>query len=555
MKARLFEFWRDTSGAIAVFIIVLFPLFLLIGGLATDVTLLNGQKRHVQSQADLAAQSAARYLPDRARAEQIARQVVAANPGSYAPVAGADAVVLFGDYSRETGFRSEAEGATSVSAIEVTVPSRFHPMLLSPVLSDDNLIVRRSAVGQQRGMVVFTLRNRLLSVDTSESILDAVLGPLGLGIEADVLGYQGLATARVGIDDLLGLVSTDVGLDVLSFGDVLNLPIGTLELLQGLVSLGGLPDIAINPSQVNNDTLSLGQIVGASPTLLQATVGDILPDLSVNVFDLLMVMAGLAADPDERVNVNLGVDLSPLANVSVSLGLIRAPVIAMGYVGDVPPPTARVSQVSLLVSANVLSSGTTSLLSLRLNVQIASAEAWPLSLNCGASAPADTLAVFRAETAPAELAIRLGVLSNGATVGDPMDLDTISVAGGTKDVAIPLNMFRKPVPVPNPLTLSGTVASLGNLLDDLSDSLMTETTQCSWGLLGVLLCSIVQVVNTVVATVLDVLATVLDGLAALLGELTFLDTLLQTLLDLLGIGVAQADLILDDYSCGSALVQ
>lgn len=549
------RFLTDASGALSVLFIILLPLMMLIGGAATDVSLLNAQKRFTQSQADLAALSAARYLPDPVTTRQAAREVVLRN-GKYGQVTLADSDIRIGRYDTVSGVFIQAANQAQpefASAVHVVVPSRFRPFLLTPVLSDQNIVIRRAAVGVQRGTVAFSLRNRLLSLHTDRAILGRVLGPLGLGLNAEVLGYMGLATTKVSLNNLLGLIAgTDVGLDVFSFNDVLNLQVGRLELLNHLVTLGGLADIDILPTEVGTGPLTLGQIVGASPGLLGLTAGDILPDIELNVFDIVMAMAGLAADPTERLSVALPISLQPLASVSVSVGLIRPPVIAVGFVGDIPPPMATVAQVEANVAATVLDLNEGGLLSINLSVGAATATAVPVSLNCGASSPSDQLAVFSVQTAPVELGLRVGLLDTRAGVA-PEDMDRVSLGGGTQQVAIRLSELGQPVEVRNPLTLSGLIRDTAGFLDGVRQDLQSQVSRCT-GPLSFLLCPLLGLVGAVLQSLLQVLSLIANTLATFLSALG-VDRFLQALLDLLGIGVAQADIILDSYSCGSALAR
>ncbi|SED30430.1 pilus assembly protein TadG-related protein [Rhodobacter sp. 24-YEA-8] len=549
------RFLKDASGAISILFVLLMPLLMLIGGAATDVSLLNAQKRFTQSQADLAALSASRYLPDPVATRQAAREVVLRND-KFGQITLADADIRIGRYDPVSGVFTRAPNQARpefASAVQVVVPSRFRPFLLSPILSDENIVIRRAAIGVQRGVVAFTLRNRLLSLHTDRAILGRVLGPLGLGLNTEVLGYMGLATTKVSLNNLLGLIAgTEVGLDVFSFNDVLNLQVGRLALLNHLVTLGGLAKIDINPTQVGTGPLTLGQIVGASPGLLGLNAGDILPDIKLNVFDLVMAMAGLAADPKQRLSVELPVNLGKLVNISVSLGLIRPPVIAVGYVGDTPPPKASVAQVDARVLANVLDFGGTGLLTVSLNVAAATATAVPVSLNCSAQAPSDQLAVFSVQTAPAELALRVGLLDSRAGV-DPKDMERVSLGGGTQQVAIRLSELGKPVPVRNPLTLSGLLRDTASFLESVRKDLQDQVNKCG-GPLGFLLCPLLGLVNLTLSLLLGILGALVNSLGEFLALLG-IDEFLQSLLDLLGIGVAQADLILDSYSCGAALAR
>ena len=550
------RFLADSSGALSMWLMILFPVLLLIGGLATDVSLLNAQKRYVQSQADLATISATNHLPNAAAVRAAAKAVVLKNT-RYGTITLQDQDIRIGRYDRDTGRFIAAGNQTTpefASAVQVIVPSRFRPILLSPVLSDENITIRRASVGVQRATIAFTLRNRLLAVNTNRGILGRVLGPLGLGLNAEVLGYMGLASTKISLNNLLGLiVDADVGLDVLSFDQVLNLQVSRIDLLNHLVKLGGLANIDIIPAAVGRNYVTLGEIVGASPTLLGLRAGDILPDIRLNVFDLVMAMAGLKAKPNERVSVALPINLGKLANISVTLGLIRPPVIAVGYVDDVPPPKAEVSQLEANVTANVLGDGTTSLLRVALKLEAATATAVPLSLNCNAISATDQLATFRATTSPVTLGLQVGLFDERAEV-DAKDIPSTPLGGGTRTVAVTLGQFQNatPVPVPNPLTVSGLVRDVGTFLSTVAADLRSNVKKCEG--LAVLICPLVNLFNLALSALLSVLSAIANSLAALLAALG-VDVILQSLLDLLGIGLAQADLILDSYSCDPALAR
>ncbi|WP_164738299.1 pilus assembly protein TadG-related protein [Frigidibacter oleivorans] len=532
---------NEERGAISILMVILFPTMLLVGGLATDITLMNAQKRYVQSQADLAAQSAAFHLPDLVTARDVAAEVVLSNP-SYGDVALARTDVLFGRYDYDGGFVAspDQDDPAGVTAVRVSVPSPFDPLLLAPLLAGEDLTIRRSAVGLQRQTVVFTLRNRLLGLDTRESILDAVFGDM-LGVTVNVLDYEGLAHARVLADDLLGLATLGLAAEVLTFDDVLDLPVAIPSLLGGLVELGALPAAAVTPA-VTGGTVTLDEILALSPGLARLTVGDVLPDVSVNVFDLLSAMAGLASDPTDRVDVDLGVSVPPLADVELSLGIVRPPVTAIAVIGETPPAEAEVTQLDVAVSADI-----TPLIGLDLTLAGAAARAQALTLNCAAEDASDTLATFRVETAPAEIGLSVRLLS--LIRGDDMDQtgDPIPVAGVVQQVAVTLGQVGQAIPADNPILLSSVTSSLGTLLADLREDVEAERPNCGplglGCLVGSLLGSILGIVNGVVGSV----TALLTGLA--------LDPIVQALLDLLGVDVAQAELILDDYACGATLVQ
>lgn len=546
----------DTTGSVTIFFVVIFPILMLIGGLATDAVRLNAQKRYTQSQADLAAQSAARFLPDPVKVRAIARKVVAVNT-LYGEIELQNSDILLGSYNAQGGFVPHANQAspTGASAVMVKVPSRYHPLLLGPVMRDENVVIRRSAVAGQQAVVVFTLRNRLLGVNTRKAILDPVLSGLGIALNVSVLSYEGLANTRVKVEDLLSLVSLGLATEVFTFNDVLHLPLTGPRLFTGLVQAGGLPAGALPAAAHGGQPVTLAEVMNMSPGLLNARIGDVLPDVSVNAFDLVMAFLGLAADPKQRLDIGTGLNLGPLANVGLKIGLVRPPVIGIGRIGDTPPPRASVSQVDVALGADTINAGNTALLRVALNVGLGTADAVALSLNCGATQPADQLALFRAETAPVELALRVGLLDSRANVA-PADMNRVKLAHGVKDVPIRLDQFRKPVPVRNPLTLSRLVADVSTFLDSARNDLQAQVNAraCEGGLLSLLSCPLFTVVNATVSALLSVLSGLISSISSLLASLG-VDAIVQALLDLLGISVAQADLILDDYSCSTSVLQ
>lgn len=564
MIGTLRRFFDETSGAITILVVLLFPILLLIGGLATDVSLLNAQKRHVQSQADLAAQSAARYLPDKVRADQVAREVVTANPGKYDPVPANAPVVTFGNFSPDDGFVPESAGGTPVNAVKVQVPSTYNPILLAPLLDGERRQIHRDAVGLQQNVVVFTLRNSLLSVDTSESLLDPLLqNVLGLGLSTSLVGYQGLADARVDLNDLLSLGSDvlDLGLDIsaLTFNDVLNASVELASLL-GLDPLG----LLLTPVSASTapSTLQLGDLIALSPGLLDAHIDDVLPDVSLNAFDLVMATLGLAGaqfPDDARVELGLGLDLGPLANVALSVGLLSQPVTAVALIGDVPPPKALIEQANVDLSVNVLdlgAIGAPTLINLDLGLGAIRAEAVPESLACRATG-AQTLAEFNVTPSLADVNLSAGVLQSridNAITGLLRGLVSITIESHTQEsspilgtpqrVAITHQMFQNREGVE--VSLTGLVGPLLSSLNELINGLELNVTLLG-GLLGPLLNGLL---NTLLNTLTNV---VLIPVQALLAPL--LDGIVMSLLQILGVQVLPAELFLDDYSCGSALVQ
>lgn len=528
------SFLRSEDGSVTIMMLFLLPVMILIGGLATDISLINAQKRYVQSQADLAARSAVRLLPDVAAARRTAQQVVSAND-VYGDVTLAREDVLFGTYvDGHFVAAADQDAPASASALRVNVPSPFNPLLLSSFIGSEDFTIERSAIAQTRGMIVFALRNKLLSVDTSQSILDPLLDRLlGLNLSLAAVGYAGLANTVVMFEDLLGLLDLGVAADALTFQEILGLDLSTSAFIDGLGSIGALP---AGISSTSATPLKLGSLLSLSPEMLSAQVGHFIPDLGVNVFDLVMAAVSVngGTTGTSLVQIPAAIQLGPVLGVKAAVELIAPGVIAMGYVDDDPPPTATLSQVALDLSADLLS-----LISLDLRVSGGDATAVVTSLNCAASDAGDTLATFDVSTATLTLDLQLGLLQliNGSTATGS---SAVPILGGTQAVAVSLGELGQPVLIDNPIELSSVTSALSGILGGLQGTTQTGVNQC--GLLGL-------------GCLLGALTSVLNQLTALLNDLSPINTLVEGLFDALGIKLGQAELVVSDYSCSGRLVR
>lgn len=595
--------WRavlsDDSGAVLTYFVILLPLMLLMGGFATDVSMINAQKRYTQSQADLAAQSAARHLPDPVAVREIARRVVAANP-NFGDLVLADSDILLGHFAYETGFTplSNQVNGTGATAVRVTVNSPFRPILLTPVMSDDDITIRRSAVASRigSGSAVFVLQNRLLGVNTKNSmLLDGLLGPLGLGLTTNLLSYEGLANLRLKGDDILGILNLGVAAEAVDFNDVLTVPVAIPKVLQGLKSKGFLPPAAGPWGPAIPGTVTFAEIIGMDPGLL-VHAGDILPDISVSALEILTTMAALAAREDERIGLNVGLNLAPLANVDLDLGLIRPPVRIYAKSEDDPAQIAAVEQLDLRVGAEVMPIlGMAPLLKLAAELEVGGAEAQLTKIDCSLADPQVT---FTVTTYPAAIDIKLGLL-NLLEQNAPRALDPIHLAGTVQTVTISASNLPMTVPINNELKLSGITGGLSSVLqqlksdaesaraakenekrqrelereqreqerqDKIAQACRSNPLSCIGNALGGIVGGLVDGLSATIDGLTSVIGalgeaileitSVIDGLTQVLGNLLLQNNLVDSIVDkvlaLLGIEEAQAEIVLEKVSCGAA---
>lgn len=543
-----------------LFVVMLLPGVLLLGGLAVDLSQLNAQKLYAQGQADLAAQSAASRLYDLDQARGLAEYVVRSN-NQYGELSLETGDVVFGAFNPSTGFVASADQSdpTGVNAVKVTVAMPWYAFLWSAFVPKDSRLITRSAVARTEGAyAAFTLRNRLLSVHTDESpllapLLDALLGKDRLGVDLDVLGYTGLADATVNINKLLNLVSLNVDAGVATFGDVLDLPIDTGVLFETLFEAAGLDPALV--SGAGEGSISLGQLLYLSPELLEVQLGDVLPDLNIGLYDLLTAAAGLSgSDPTERLSVDLGLDLSPLANVQVETGLIRSPVTFAGPVTEEEPLIGSISQLDLALKTEILNLGVP-LLNLSLSLSAADATATLVDLNCEATEDDDIVATFEVQSSAASLGLGLSLFApiNG---DDGKQTEAVPLAPSTQTIYIRKDEIGVPVPVPGTILLDSLITSLGDVLTGLTDSLVNDDDR--WSICKGPLSCLINLILVTVDELVSHIAKLLDLIAQLFTYLIPVNELAENLLTLLGIDTARVDIILEDYTCsgrgGVALV-
>ena len=525
-------FLHGNDGALSVLMLFLVPAFVLIFAAALDISKLNWQRKYVQAQADLSALSAVRKLPNAPVSRVIAGNVTNRN-NAFGTVTLQRDQVVFGNFAPDTGFDrgSEQDGVVGLDAVAVTVQSQYQPILLRPFLSGRALWVVREATAARRDMASFTLRNTLIGVDTRRSILDGILAD-NLQVDGTLLSYEGLAASHVTARDLAQIVSLETGAEIMTFQDLLDAHIEYWQMVEGLAGLGLLPFEAVLGRA--GGTMRLADVLRVSPQTARLFLGGTLPDIRVSVFDLIFAMASFSGQSTHHlISITAGLDAAPLADPRVTLDLVDPGVTTFGIASGRTPLQAEVAQVRTTVSATVAG-----LARVELDIGAAVAEATLTSLNCDAVEPDDTVAHFRVDIHPATYRLRTALLApvNGQ---DHANEVPISIAGHSQDVAIRFDQIGTPVPVDNRIAISEVAGALADGLTGLSDDLSAQA-----GPLGPLLSGLLRVIRDRI-----------DAVDTAIADRPALDGAAQALLDLLGIQVAQAEIVFHSFECNSALVQ
>lgn len=390
--SRLF---RDRRGGVSI--VTAFAMTMLIGSaaFAVDVGSLYLDRRKLQGIADAAALAAAAQPSEGLTA---ARRVVTANcdcgimitelaGGTYAPDR---------DKPAESRF---TPGGTSPNAVRVTL-AQERPLFFGRLLTGRTGMIRVSATGARQGYAAFSLGSRVAAVHGG--LPNALLSALtGSQVNLSVMDYEALASADIDLLAFSDALRTEVGADVLTFGQTLDTEVTLPQLLSALAkasdgrvadTLEYLADRALPRTLIPSRAIDLGprsssiRMDGANP-------------VNVNANDLLRAMLGLA-NGNRQLDLSVASELPGGSGVDVALIIgeppADSPLIAVTDMEDV---VVRTAQTRLKLETRVA----TPLASVEvpLLVELGSASARLTDIDCGAGQGAS----LGVTTSPAMVAI------------------------------------------------------------------------------------------------------------------------------------------------------
>lgn len=539
-------FVRREDGSVSVLFIILLPLVMFVAGMAIDFTALNHQRRYVQGQADVGALSGIRHFVSATAIRDAARRSVAENP-AYDTVPISDQRIEIGTFLAGQ-FTPNADQAEigSANAVRVTVRSPASLMVLSMFVDDENANVVRSAVAVVEPRVSFGLGNCLLNVKLLSPALRPLIGGTvdvlcsgrGVDAELDVAGFLGGLSLRAAALTPSGQMGT--------YGDILDAEYAASDVLEQ--ALG----VVVVPSR---QPIRLAEVIYMPEDLRRLQVGSPLPPITLQASQV--VLATAAVLQERIVDATVAVNLGSFANLAAKVTVSDPPVIVIGARPGDPQAVARTAQIRVelptLTIANIFS------LSLAAEVAHASARLSGQGQTCSQT-PTAPVAVFDPVTAGL-LRLDIGV----KVLGLPVPL-----AGVASKAASLVQTANTKVTFEYRDYISQTPRSFGpktpQAVDQLSALARTTTAElltsaktaiqgaqsappaCS-GLLG---CTVSGVVNPVTATVNAVLSSLgasIPNVAQAAGtEGRLVDAVLD---DLLGLGIAQAELQLIDIDCAN----
>jgi uncharacterized membrane protein len=571
MPSRPSTFVEHQRGGVALmFAASVFVLF-GFGAMAIDVGSFFYEKRRLQTANDLAALAAASDLPR-------ARTAAQASAGQNGFAAGAVGTVQHGIYTADARLpvaeRFVQSPSTTANAVRVEMQT-VTPMILGRVLesstktlqpptgqivpasrSGGDVLIRSGAIAFQDAQAAFAIGSRLVRLEGG--VLNALLGSLlGGSISLSVMDYEALVKARVDLFDTSRHLATRASLTAVTFDDVLKANVRLGDVLDAAVDAA-----RIHPTSSTAATAALARIAaahkGSSRTVdMPALVsfgsfgekplsGPNPIAASLSALDLVSALAQIS-NGTRQIDVALALNIPGIAAASLKLGIGERPVgTSLVSVGR-PEAQVHTAQTRLLLTIDLVGSGTASLVRLPLYLELAAATARLSAIQCGSSDVSTTRVTLGVK--PALVDAWIGQVSmtefgNFRTAPNPPSAVLLNAAGLAKVSgrahATMTNLAETPVSFNHAEILRGdkrttstqnfTATLLSRLVGDLE--LKVEMLG-----LGLDLGGIGKVVSGVIA-----------------GAATPIDQLLNVVLGTLGIGLGQADSWVTGVRCGGAVL-
>lgn len=534
------QFLRKDDGVVSVLLVLLLPLVLFAAGMAIDLTALNNQRTYVQGQADVGALSAASNFTSTAALRSAARRTVAQNPVyDVHPLRDSEIEIgtLVGGVFTAAANQNRLDGVT---AVRVTVQSPVDLYILSMFASDDRAFVTRSAVAMVDNRVSFALTNCLLNV----RLLAPVLRPI-IGGAVDVL-----CSGR----------GVDTNLDLAQFLGGLNLRASALTPSGNMDSYGEILDAEYRVSDVMAQALGipvintgtpirLGDVLIVPEDLRRVTVGAPIPPLTVGVADVVLASAALLQE--RIVDAAVAADLGPFGNLALKVTVSDPPRIVVGVRPGAPEAWAETAQIRVHVPdlniAGIFS------LQLALDVAHASARLTDRGQTCS-TAPDATVAVFEPVTAGLlNIDLRVRVLGLPLNLAGPSSQSGSVLQTRRTSESFTYRQYLDRTPrrfgpttpqAVNEVT-AVVLAATSNALSNVNTALAPlGGGSARGGLLG-------GVVNVVLDPVTDVLSRLTSAITEVRAGSGIVGQMVEDVTrDILGLGIAQAELRLLDVDCG-----
>lgn len=525
------RFARGRDGGVAIIVAASAFMIIVLAALAIDLGAIVLRTREIQGAADLAALSAARDIP---RAQAAAAATTRANLGTNATVR-TEVGVWVGDPLKKPDQRFTVTAVKPNGArVQITAPARLY---FAAIFGKSQIMITRKATAAIPGAepaALFTIGSRLLSLD--RGLVNALLsGLLGSNVSLSVMDYNRLLGADVNLLEFLDALAVRLNLEAGDYDALLRQDVETgvlLKVLEGVASADARSVLSRITSLPLTAKVKVADLIGVGANASDGLKRGL--DLDVGAMDLLVATL-------ETANKNRQLAL----DTSLNLGL--ADVTVMAAIGEKPNQSSWVNLSTK--NGEVLKTAQTRIyarvntknfipellkLDIELIAEVASAEAQVTDIRCQGSPAVDVNAI------PGLLRVSLGDVKNRNDLRDFKK----KIVTERKQIAtvllIPVYVYanlESKDRTPQKLTFSKANIDSRTYKKvrskEIASSLLTSLTkelQLDIGLL-----SLGWVVN------------LLTPLTSLLGWI--LDAILNPLLNILGVGLGEADVAVLGVTC------
>ena len=551
MRSHLERFCRDERGNFAIMGAGLMTLVIGCAALGVDLGSIFADRRRTQSTTDLAAIVAASNLTN---ATNAASATVVKN--NY-PASSLISVEL-GTYTASAAITPQARFVTpavgTANAARVTLSTQT-PLYFAKFLTGSNqYTIRTSATATSTAMASFAIGSRLLSINNG--LLNSMLGSmLGTTLSLSAMDYQSLANANIDAFSFLSAVATRANLTAATYNSVLSSNIKVADVIAGMLSA---QQAANGASSATTALSSISQAMSGVTTQMQ--LGSLLdvgpygglstgtpPQTGVSLGILSLLSAtGEVANGTNQIATGVNLSLPGIANASLVATIgERAQGSSWVSVGT-QGASVHTAQTRILLSIQLIGSGSISVVNLPLYVEVASGTATLNNVSCGYP---------NISTSSVTLGVTPGIVD--AWIGN------VTMAAMT-------NFTSKPNPPAATLVNLGLVsvtgsahAGMGNTTpnsvsfsySDITSQTVKTVTSTNYtssltsSLLGSL--SVGVVVGPLGIAIPGIGSTVTNLIS---GDTKSIDQLLATVLQTLGVGIGQADVWVNGVRCDGAVL-
>ncbi len=546
MRNLLRRFSADERGNIAIIGAASLLLVIACAALGVDVGSIFADKRRTQSAADLAAIVAASDITNASRA---AAATVAKN--NYPP--GSLVAVEPGVYTADASLKPQQRfvpAATPANAVRVTMQTQT-PLYFGKVLTGQSQWnLNATAIASTTQLATFAIGSRLASLNGG--LLNTLLGSmLGTTLSLSVMDYQALLATKIDAFDFLSALATRLNLTGVTYDTLLSSNIKVADIVAALLAANGNNSATSALSSVSSAlTATTNKIVPKSLIDLgpysSLTVGQ-KPKIGVSVsaYDLLAATASLA-NGTNQIAAGLNLTLPGIAGVTLMATVGERPVgtswITVGALGA----SVHTAQTRILLQIQLIGSGSVSVVNLPIYVEIAAGTATLNAISCGypnISNSSVTLGVSPGIVDAWIGNVTSAMMTNFSTKPNPpavniVNLGIIQVTG--------LAHATMANTAPTPVTFSYAdiqaqtrkTVNTTNFTSSLTQSLLGDLQ------LGVQLGPLGLPIPGIGALVLSIIG----------GATGSIDTLLNSVLQTLGIGLGQVDTWVTGVRCDGAVL-